>query len=285
VSELFCESVCYGDALHDVSLSLQRGRICALLGPSGAGKSTLLWLLAGLWRPGSGRVVCDTKKLGMVFQQPGLWDHLTVEQHLKIVGADSDRAEQALEAMNLTDLCRRRPGTISGGERQRLSIARALAIDPVWLLLDEPMAHLDGPSRTDLFDLLRSALTKSNAGILFATHHAEEAMRLADDCAILIDGRITQHGTAEHVYHHPANLASAQTTGPAFIFNGQITRPEQLTFTPDPAGDAVVQRCEFLGCGYLLRVTVNAVVTTTASTSAVSVGTHGRLSTRHNTTD
>ncbi len=277
MSELTCESVYYGDVLHDVSLSLRRGKICALLGPSGAGKTTLLWVLAGLWPPSHGRVARAAGKLGMVFQQPGLWDHLTVEQHLKIVGADRDRAEQALAAMKLTDLRRRRPGAMSGGERQRLSIARALAIDPVWLLLDEPMAHLDGPSRADLFDLLRAALADSNAGVLLATHHAGEAMRLADNCAILINGHITQYGPAEHIYHHPVNLAAAQATGPACVFNNQITRPEQLTFTPDPTGDAVVQCCEFQGSGYLLRVRVGDTVATAGSVSAVSAGSHGRL--------
>ncbi len=284
MSELTCESVCYGDVLHDVSLSLQRGKICALLGPSGAGKTTLLWVLAGLWPPGSGRVVRGTGNLGMVFQQPGLWDHLTVEQHLKIVGADRDRAEQAISTMKLTDLRRRRPGAMSGGERQRLSIARALAIDPAWLLLDEPMAHLDGPSRGDLFDLLRSALADSNAGVLIATHHADEAMRLADDIAILIDGHIVQHGPTEHVYHHPVNLAAALATGPAHLLDNQVVRPEQLTFTPDPAGDAVVQRCEFLGSGFMLRFGVANTVATARSTQAVSPGSRGRLTIVHDTT-
>lgn len=277
MSGLACESVSYRDVLHDVSLSLRRGEVCALLGPSGAGKSTLLWVLAGLWRPDNGKVVRDEGRLGMVFQQPGLWGHLTVEQHLAVVGAQPSQIEKTLHLMNLTSLRRRRPGKMSGGEQQRLSIARALAIDPAWLLLDEPMAHLDGPSRSDLFDLLRSALNELNAGVLIATHHAQEAMRLADRCAILLEGHIAQQGPPKEVYENPISHAAAVVTGPVSSFDQRPHRPEQLTFTPDPAGSAVVQRCEFLGASYLLQVNIDSAVVASASAQAVSPGTCGRI--------
>ncbi|MEZ6193336.1 MAG: ATP-binding cassette domain-containing protein [Phycisphaerales bacterium] len=213
----------------------------------------------------------------MVFQQPGLWDHLTVEQHLKLVGATSEMRERVLEQMHLKELRHRRPGAMSGGERQRLSIARALAVEPAWLLLDEPMAHLDGPTRRDLFDLLREALKQSNAGVLLATHHADEALRLADDTAVLIDGRLAQHGPAHDVYHHPASLAAAHATGTASLFNGQITRPEHLAFTPSPEGDAVVERCEFVGPGYLLEVRVQGNTITVWSDQPHDADTAGNV--------
>ncbi len=277
MSHFVCESVCYGGVLQDISLTLQRGKVCALLGPSGAGKSTLLWVIAGLWQHDSGSVLRVDGTLGMVFQQPGLWDHLTVEQHLKIVGGDSEQIGKTLGQLKLSDFRNRRPGTMSGGERQRLSIARALVIDPAWLLLDEPMAHLDGPTRHDLFDLLRNALSELNAGVLIATHHAEEAMRLADECAILIDGRIVQHGTTEQVYRNPVSPAAASATGPVTIYNNQAYRPEQLTFTPDPTGDAVVQACEFMGSRYLLRIALGHTVAAVLSPVSVPTGAKGRI--------
>jgi ABC-type multidrug transport system ATPase subunit len=272
-----CESLCFGDVLKDVSLTLERGRVCALVGPSGAGKTTLLWVMAGLWETDGGRVTRGPGRLGMVFQQPGLWDHLTVEQHLKLVGADRGQRERAMERMRLTDLRRRRPGRMSGGERQRLSIARALAVEPAWLLLDEPMAHLDGPARSALFDLLRDALAGSNAGVLLATHHAVEAMRLADETAVLIDGRLVQHGPTEEVYRQPVDLAAACATGMASEVDGRIARPEQLIFTADPAGNAVVRRCEFAGSCYLLRVETGCADATVRCQRAVAPGTTGRL--------
>jgi len=280
MSQLICESVCYNGILHDVSLTLYRGKVCALLGPSGAGKSTLLWVLAGLWQHDTGNVVRGDGSLGMVFQQPGLWGHLTVEQHLKIVGADSGQVQKTLSLMNLSGLRSRRPGMMSGGERQRLSIARALAINPAWLLLDEPMAHLDGPTRQDLFVLVRNALSELNAGVLIATHHAQEAMRLADACAVMIDGRIVQHDTTEQVYHHPVSTAAASATGSITTLNQQTYRPEQLTFVPgttDTAGEAVVRSCEFMGSRYLLHVSNSGELTAVISTEPAEVGARGRI--------
>lgn len=277
MSTLKCEAVFYKNVLKDVSLELRPGRVCALLGPSGAGKSTLMWILAGLWRADRGKVTHDGGAVGVVFQQPGLWDHLTAEQHLKLVGASSEVRERVLEQMHLTKLRRRRPGAMSGGERQRLSIARALAVAPAWLLLDEPMAHLDGPTRRDLFDLLRDALTQTHAGVLLATHHADEALRLADDTAVLIDGQLAQHGPAHNVYHHPTSLAVACATGTASHFNGQIARPEHLTFTPNPNGDAVIQRCDFVGPGHLLLVRVGENTVTVWSDQSRDAGTVGAV--------
>lgn len=277
MSVLKCEAVFYKDVLKDVSLELSPGRVCALLGPSGAGKSTLMWILAGLWHADRGKVTHDGGAVAMVFQQPGLWDHLTVEQHLKLVGASNEVRERVLGQMHLTTLRRRRPGAMSGGERQRLCIARALAVEPAWLLLDEPMAHLDGPTRRDLFDLLREALKQTHAGVLLATHHADEALRLADDTAVLIDGRLVQHGPAHDVYHHPASLAAAHATGTASLFNDRIVRPEHLTFTPTPDGDAVIERCEFIGPGYLLEVRLRGYTVTVWSDQPREVGTVGTV--------
>jgi ABC-type Fe3+/spermidine/putrescine transport system ATPase subunit len=278
---LRCANVGFADVLHDVSLDVARGRCTALLGPSGAGKTTLLWILAGLLTPDGGRLERGAGRIGMVFQGLGLWNHLTVERHLDVVGATPSARERLLERMDLASLRQRRPAALSGGERQRLAIARALAVEPDWLLLDEPMAHLDGTAREDLFDLLREALASvTGAGVLIATHHAGEAMRLADDLAVLIEGRVVQRGTPEEVYRAPASLDAARALGPASLLDGRIVRPEDIAFLPDADGSSRVARCAFVGAAYLLRVVAggdDATTVTCRSEIEITPGTRGRV--------
>jgi ABC-type sulfate/molybdate transport systems ATPase subunit len=314
--------------LRGATLAVPAGRVTALVGPSGAGKTTLVWLMAGLARPAAGRVAVSPSDdpdapgsrpfaprpgtLGMVFQTPALWSHLTAEAHLRLVltgarltGADrAARVQRMLARMNLDTLARRRPAELSGGERQRLAIARALVADPEWLLLDEPLAHLDGPAREGVFDLLRQALAGTRAGVLLATHDTAEALRLADLAAVLLDGRIVQAGPTEEVYRRPVSLAAARTLGPAdeiaglarggALMRGEtavldglppkwsgprrlILRPEDATFAPDPAGPAAVLRCELCGGDYLLRVTAGDATLWVRRTEALAPGTRGRL--------
>jgi len=279
--------------LRGVRMAAAAGRVTVLVGPSGTGKTTLLWILAGLLRPTTGRVVLAADaaspdaappfesgraRIGMVFQTPALWDHLTVRRHLDLVLAGSNlgqaerrrRVDRLLDQMGLASLADRRPGRMSGGERQRLAIARALVGGPEWLLLDEPLAHLDGPTRADVFDLLRGALAETRAGVVLATHNTDEAVRLADDVVVLLDGSVAQVGQTEQVYRRPVSLAAARALGPASEISGEarggvltrdgtavleglapersgpqrlILRPEDLEFRPDPAGAARVARC------------------------------------------
>ncbi len=246
--------------LHVVDVRIAPGRATALVGPSGAGKTTLIWILAGLLKPSGGRVLlaeqtgqgepqaCRPSQdmpVGMVFQQPALWDHLSAEKHLELVLAGKAlsrserrrRIDRTLAQMRLLGLRKRRPAQLSGGERQRLAIARALAVEPQWLFLDEPLAHLDGAIRAELFELLRAALGQAarppaaggeqghaddgsradrpRAGVLLATHDAAEALRLADEVVILLGGRVAQAGPARQVYRNPVSLEAARVLGPA----------------------------------------------------------------------
>jgi len=309
----------YGDrrVVDHVTIAVTAGRAAALVGASGAGKSTLLWLLAGLHAPQTGcRRIDGTDQpigpIGMVFQQPGLWDHLTVAAHLRVVlaGKGLSRAERrsrldtTLSQMRLTHLARRRPGQLSGGERQRVTIARALVIRPRWLLLDEPLAHLDGPAREDLFALLAAALQETGAGVLLATHNTSEAMRIADVVVIMIDGRIAQQGPTQQVYASPVDLQAARVLGPAGQVTGvaeagslwadgrpvldgietkltgpqtMILRPRQVRFIPDPTGPATVVRCEFADGEHQLQVTVGDASLPVRSDVPHSPGTLGRL--------
>ena len=192
------------EAIRGVDITLRPGSAHALVGPSGSGKSTLLMLLAGLLRPTCGRIVlCDNgtsravlkppPRLGVAFQPPGLWDHLRVDEHLKLVRRDgSPPVEQVLEIFRLRDLRRRRPGELSSGQRQRLSLARAIAAHPQWLLLDEPLAHLDAAARQELTLVLRKVLDETCAAMLITSHERDSVAHLADTAAVLREGRITQ---------------------------------------------------------------------------------------------
>ena len=303
--------------VNDVTVVVTPGRAAALVGESGTGKSTLLWLLAGLHQPLSGRRRVEgadgaVGPIGMVFQQPGLWDHLTVRDHLKLVlagkglsrGQRRTRVDAALAQMRLAPLQRRRPGQLSGGERQRVTIARALVVRPRWLLLDEPLAHLDGAARADLFALLSDALHKTNAGVLLATHNTAEALRIADDVIIMIDGRIAQQGPTARVYNARADLQTARVLGPAGELAGVATngsllaggrpllegldpslagpqrlilRPHMLRFITDPDGPAAVTRCEFTGAAWQLHVTAGDISLAVRAEAPLPPGTTGRL--------
>jgi len=328
---LTCRDVgfAYGDrpVLRGVGLTVAPGRVSVLVGPSGSGKTTLLWILAGLIRPTTGRVLLgepgegaacaqpfDARRarLGMVFQTPALWDHLTVEGHLDLVSSSSGlarsercrRVDRMLERMHLAPLRGRRPATLSGGERQRLAIARALVGEPDWLLLDEPLAHLDGPARAKVFGLLRDALTETRAGVLLATHHAAEALRLADEVVVLLEGTVAQAGETEAVYGRPVSLAAAEALGPAGEVRGEaaggvltsdgvavleglpadlagpqrlILRPEDVAFRADPTGSVQVIRSERVGGGWDLLVEVGGARLWVRHPKACEVGAAGRL--------
>lgn len=206
--------------------------------------------------------------------------------------------------MRLDRLRRRRPGQLSGGEQRRLAIARAMVVEPQWLFLDEPLAHLDGPTRLDLFSLLRDVLADFQPGVLLATHNPSEALRVANRVVVLLDGRIVQQGPAEEVYRHPVSLAGARVLGPADDVAGEaldgvlrrdglvllanlppslrgptrlIVRPEQLHFLPQPAGQAKIVRCEFAAGRYSLEVQIDHGCLTACSDRPVAPGTSGQL--------
>lgn len=332
---LVARNLCYAygprRVVQDVSLALAPGRTAVLLGPSGAGKSTLIALLAGLLEPAAGELILSPSaggaprrvdwralRVGIVFQSPALWDHLRVEEHLSLVlsGQRLDRRQRraridvTLDRLGLAPLRRRRPGELSGGERRRVAIARALVVRPAVLLLDEPLAHLDGPLRQELFGLLRDALADTAAAILLATHSPHEALRLANEALVMLDGRIVQAGGPQQVYRDPVSLAAARMLGPADELRGVarggtlladtagaedgaalleglppelrgphrvIVRPEWLAFAPDPLGPAVVERCEFAAGGFLLTVRAGGQRGQAASREPVAAGTAGRL--------
>jgi iron(III) transport system ATP-binding protein len=228
-------------ALRGVSLSVAPGEVLALLGPSGSGKSTLLHAVAGFLEPragsirlggttvaGNGRPLPPERRdVAVVFQNYALWPHLsaleTVAYPVRRRGASRTEARGAamtiLERLRIAHLADRRPAELSGGEQQRVGLARALARQPSVYLFDEPTAHLDTHVRGVFLEELVARQRDSGAAAVYATHDAEEALALADRVALLREGRVLQAGTPRQVYEEPVDLFAARLTGPASVID------------------------------------------------------------------
>ena len=187
-------------ALRDIDLAIRPGELVCLLGPSGCGKSTLLNAVAGFLRPSAGRIMVDDAPVagpgpdrGMVFQEYALFPWMTVVDNvafgLRVKGlgraAARRRAMELLALLGLTDFADRHPKELSGGMRQRVAIARVLAIDPPVLLMDEPFGALDALTRRSLQDQLLELWTKLRKTILFVTHSIDESIYLADRIVVM----------------------------------------------------------------------------------------------------
>ena len=231
--ELHDVSVAYGrtPVLHAVDLRIPRGSITAVVGPSGCGKTTLLRAIAGLEPIVSGTIVLDgavvarggghqvppeRRGVGLVPQDGALFPHLTVPRNIGFGVRDRAtrraRTDELIELMGLADLAGRRPAALSGGQRQRVALARALAPDPTVLGLDEPFSALDTALRTRLRREVTALLRRRGATALLVTHDPEEAMAMADQIVVLLDGRIRQSGTPGELYRNPVD----ETVGSLF---------------------------------------------------------------------
>ena len=183
--ELKNVSLSYGDlrVLRDVSLRLAPGKRIAVMGPSGCGKTSLLRVIAGLQSPDSGTVERTAQRLSFVFQEPRLLPWLTAEENVNLVLSDKpetmDTARQWLAAVGLADAMKKRPAELSGGMRQRVSLARALAYDGDLFLLDEPLSSLDEAMAAELLDLLKQYT--QGKSMIFVTHSPEQAKVLGGE--------------------------------------------------------------------------------------------------------
>jgi iron(III) transport system ATP-binding protein len=222
----------YGEtrALDGVSLTVDPGELVCLLGHSGCGKTTLLRVAAGVEAPTGGRVLMDglevsgadafvppeRRGIGLMFQDYALFPHLTILQNVAfglrgLPPGDAEKsARRALERVGLERLADEYPSTLSGGEQQRVALARSIAPRPGVLLMDEPFSNLDRRMRDAIRDETVAILRETRATTIVVTHDPEEAMRIADRIVLMRSGKIVQEGSAEDLYQRPADLFAAR---------------------------------------------------------------------------
>ena len=233
-------------AVDGVSFHVPAGEIVVLLGPSGCGKTTTLRCIAGLEHPSAGRVSIGgrvvsspaegvhvpprSRNIGMVFQSYAVWPHMTVKQnvayplrHRRVSRAEIDRkTAEVLELVGLAQYTDRSVVSLSGGQMQRVALARSLVYQPQLLLLDEPLSNLDAQLRLRLRDDLRRIIKQTGVTAVYVTHDQAEAVVLGDRIGVMRDGKLLQMAPADEIYNRPADLFVAKFTGASNLVAGRV---------------------------------------------------------------
>ncbi len=233
-----------GFSIRDISFKVEKGDYYIVLGHSGAGKTVLLEIIAGLIIPDSGKVFYNgtditfqkiqKRKFGLVFQDLAIFPHLSVKENIayplknkKISKQNiNKKVKELAENFEIAHLLNRKPVNLSGGELQRVALARTLALNPDILLLDEPLSSLDVQLKNDLRRLLRN-LNKKGQTIIHVTHDYEEAILLSNKIAVFHAGKIIQSGLTNDVFHHPGSEFVAHFTGIKNYFQVTLKGLEQ----------------------------------------------------------
>ncbi len=314
-------------AVDQLSFSLSEGEILAILGPSGCGKTTTLRLIAGFESPDDGEVLLrgqsvsskkrmvppEKRGVTMVFQDYALFPHLTVAKNLTFGLKDRDPdtrkllLEETLRLIDMQEFAHRYPHQLSGGQQQRVALGRALAPDPVVIMLDEPFSNLDTDMRDQMRREVHNILRQQEATSILVTHDHEDALSFADNVAILNRGRLEQIGSSEELYHRPAtpfvatfvchaSVIPARLEGEEviteagrfpYLGNHQLpsevlamVNPDDIHIQPSEAGVGRIIEREFKGSQnlYTIRVASGATVRSTQPSGAVyPVGTKVEL--------
>ena len=227
--------------LKDINLEVKKGEYFVILGPTGAGKTLLLETIAGFYFPDSGGVWIEGQNvtnlpperrgIGFIYQDYSLFPHLTAEENIefglklrKSVSPNTTRkrVKEIMDWLSISHLAHRYPATLSGGEQQKVAIARAIATEPSILLLDEPLAALDRRTRDYLREELKRIKEESGITMVHVTHDQTEAMVLADRIAVMMNGRIMQVGTPYEIFNKPQNEEIADFVGVENILSGVV---------------------------------------------------------------
>ncbi len=246
--------------VKEVSLQVERGELFALLGPSGCGKTTVLRMIAGFETPDRGEVLLDGKDIAQlkpyernvstVFQNYALFPHLTARQNIefglqhkgKANGDLRERTQKVLDLVQMMGKEERFPARLSGGEKQRIALARSLAIEPDLLLLDEPLSALDPKLRKQVRLELKELQRRVGITFIIVTHDQEEAMVMADRVALMNKGVLEQVGTPEDIYLRPKTRFVAGFLGSVNWRGEYGVRPEAVRVTSTPPGNGA--RCQ-----------------------------------------
>ncbi len=249
-----------GDGVKNINLSVEEGQLITLLGPSGCGKTTILRTIGGFLDLNDGDILINGKSIvglppekrptAMVFQSYNLWPHMTVYDNMefglklrKIPRQQrQERIEQMLELIKMPGTEKKYPGQMSGGQQQRIAIARSLLLRPEVLLLDEPFSALDAKIRQQMREELRKIQTDMNITVVFVTHDQEEAMALSDRVVVMNKGSIEQVGSPSEIYNRPTSRYVADFIGEMnFLQMGEgrtlAVRPENVQVSPGTGGD------------------------------------------------
>ncbi len=237
------------EVVSDVSLRVLPGQVTCLLGPSGCGKSTTLRMIAGVDTPDAGRVAVDgvplfgndanvpteQRRIGLIFQDFALFPHLTVMQNVAfgLAGSKAEtarRASEMLERVHLIGFQDAYPHELSGGEQQRVAIARAIAPNPRIMLMDGPFSGLDNRLRDGIRDETLDILKEEGTAVVLVTHEPEEAMRMADEIALMRAGSVVQQGAPYNVYNTPVDRQAAAFFSDINVIRGTVQGA--LTDTP-----------------------------------------------------
>ncbi len=252
--------------LQGVTMEIYDGEYFVFIGPTGAGKSILLETMAGIYAPDTGRIVMDgrditsvpsrERNIGMVYQDYALFPYLSVDdniafglKNLKMGKEDiRDKVEELKEFLGIAHLAHRYPGTLSGGEQQKVAMARAIAIEPKVLLLDEPLSALDSQTKS----MLRDGLTKVNReyGItmVHVTHDQTEGIILADRIGVMMHGRLMQVGDSKEIFYRPVNEEMASFVGMENILHGTVIgNDEGIAEVRTGAGDRIFALTDIIG--------------------------------------
>ncbi|WP_233836808.1 ABC transporter ATP-binding protein [Paraburkholderia sp. ZP32-5] len=262
--------------IENVSFEVPEGKLFTLLGPSGCGKSTTLRSIAGLEKPDGGRITANgvtvfdaarktfvppnKRQFGMVFQSYAIWPHMTVFKNCSFpleVGTKkfskqqiADKVMRALTAVGLDHAADRDATKMSGGQQQRLALARAIVMEPKLLLLDEPLSNLDAKLRDKMRFELKRLQRELNVTTIYVTHDQEEALAMSHEIAIMKDGHIVQKARPRDIYEQPANQFVADFIGTTSFVDGTVRDTNGQTLTVNSSiGPITVAHSEGMNVG------------------------------------
>lgn len=265
-------------ALNQVNFSMQKKEFICLLGPSGCGKTTLLRIIGGLEKPSQGKIILEGRDVtslppshrnfGIVFQSYALFPNMTAYENVAyglkgrhmLKKEIDDKVRESLALVGLEGVRDRYPSQISGGQQQRIALARALALEPSFLLLDEPLSALDAKVRIKLRTEIRNLQEKVGITTIMVTHDQEEAITMADKIVVMNNACIEQIGSPQEIYERPLTPFVADFIGSInFVENDRLIaiRPEHIRILEDDdwsSMKAVVKHAEFYGAFYRLRL-------------------------------